>query len=70
MSGKILVNSSIVTKAWREGVGRILCFCLLVPCLVLVLPVGLIWFVSLGHINLFSFWLRYYDMLDIKTFGD
>lgn len=49
---KVLENGAIATKSWRNWVGKFLIFLLgVLPVFVLLLPAGIVWLISLGHMN-------------------
>lgn len=56
MEGKVFVNSAIATKEWRRFIKVAFWFLVFMPICLLVIPFGLIWVVSLGHINLLGIW--------------
>jgi len=64
MEKKIFVNSAIATSEWRKAVGKVLCFLLLGSLALTAIPLGILWFISLGHINLLGIWLSTIDMIE------
>ena len=59
MDNKVFVNGALATESWRKIVGGALMLFFLIPWALLIFPMGIIWFVSLGHINLFGIWSRF-----------
>ncbi len=52
MKNKVLVNGNMVTKSWRRVVGKFAFFTLVImPLVLLLIPAGAIWLLSLGHLN-------------------
>lgn len=52
MSGKVLVDGAVATKQWRSWVSRAFLFFGIYPLILLPVIAGILWFVSLGHVNL------------------
>lgn len=70
MRGKIFVNSSIATKPWRQFVAKSVLFIYLCLLICLVVPITVLWFVSLGHINLYLIWEGLFVPLGSKVFPE
>lgn len=69
MEGKILVDGAIATKAWRGVVGKALkAVAFTFGTFTAVILTGLLWLVSLGHVDLVSATLRYLDRNGDKYF--
>lgn len=68
MGSKILVDGTIATKSWREVVGRVLSFLVLFPIVLLFIPAGILWLVSLGHINFAGPLGEYFDKFGNEVF--
>lgn len=71
MDSKILANGAVATKPWRQVVGKALLFLLAIPLVALIVVSGVLWFVSLGHINLLGvLWDGWFDQLANKISPD
>jgi len=70
MKKSILVDGAIATKTWRNMVSRGLIFLFAVmPLVLLIVPAGVIWFLSLGHINLLGILDSCFSKLADKIFS-
>lgn len=70
MNNRVFVNGTIATKSWRETVRKILLFPFFILVMLSVVPAVLIWFVSLGHINLVGVWAKYFDSIGTRIYGE
>ena len=71
MDSKILANGAVATKTWRQTVGKALLFLLAIPLMVLIVVSGVLWFISLGHINFLGIlWDGWFDKLTNRVFPD
>jgi hypothetical protein len=69
MDNKILVNHSIVTESWKISMGKIGLFIVMIPYALLIIPAGLIWFLSLGHVYLVGIWLQGMEWVYDRIYG-
>lgn len=61
MDSRIFVGGTIATKEWRKFVKKALWFLLFMPVTLLVIPIGMVWLVSFGHLNLLGIWTSTMD---------
>jgi len=65
MEDRIFLDGAVATGTWRRWVGRAFVFLLVYPMCIPPAAAAVLWFVSLGHLNLlnvsvkpFSWWCR------------
>lgn len=70
MNNKVFTNHSILTKEWKEFLIKTLL--LISGCLVMILLAisAIIWLITLGHINLISFFGNLSEKISNKVFPE
>ncbi len=70
MENKIFLNHSILTRDWKNFVINLLLFFSCIPILFLLALSAIVWLITLGHLNLMTFFWNIYSRIINKSFPE